>query len=104
MKSRLPPPLALVEKGNLKLDEDVNAELQPWKVPENEFTKSEKMALRRPFRRSAAPNEGGARTFAVDEQPFGALQTLGLCTWRGHDPTWNVPTTERSLAADELPT
>lgn len=39
--------LWLVEKGKLSLDEDVNQRLKTWKVPENEFTKTEKVTLRR---------------------------------------------------------
>jgi CubicO group peptidase (beta-lactamase class C family) len=39
--------LRLVEQGKLALDEDVNAKLTTWKVPENEFTKTEKATLRR---------------------------------------------------------
>jgi CubicO group peptidase (beta-lactamase class C family) len=39
--------LRLVEQGLLSLDEDVNARFVSWKVPENEFTKTEKVTLRR---------------------------------------------------------
>ena len=39
--------LALVEQGKLKLDDDVNTYLKSWKVPENEFTKEQKVTLRR---------------------------------------------------------
>jgi CubicO group peptidase (beta-lactamase class C family) len=39
--------LALVEQGKLSLDEDVNKKLTTWKVPENDFTKTEKVTLRR---------------------------------------------------------
>jgi CubicO group peptidase (beta-lactamase class C family) len=39
--------LWLVEKGKLSLDEDVNQKLKTWKVPENEFTRTEKVTLRR---------------------------------------------------------
>ena len=39
--------LRLVEQGKLSLDEDVNAKLRSWKVPENEFTQKEKVTLRR---------------------------------------------------------
>ena len=39
--------LFLVEQGKLKLDQDVNLELKTWKVPDNEFTKTEKVTLRR---------------------------------------------------------
>ena len=39
--------LHLVEQGKLSLDENVNGKLKTWKVPENEFTKNEKVTLRR---------------------------------------------------------
>ena len=39
--------LSLVEQGKLSLDEDVNQRLKSWKVPENEFTKDQKVTLRR---------------------------------------------------------
>lgn len=38
--------LRLVEQGVLSLDGDVNTVLKKWKVPENEFTKDEKVTLR----------------------------------------------------------
>ena len=45
--------LYLVQQGNLSLDEDVNRKLKSWKVPENEFTKNEKVTLRRLMSHSA---------------------------------------------------
>jgi Beta-lactamase class C and other penicillin binding proteins len=39
--------LSLVEQGNLSLDEDVNEKLVSWKVSENEFTRDQKVTLRR---------------------------------------------------------
>lgn len=39
--------MRLVEQGKLSLDEDVNAKLRSWKVPDNEFTQTEKVTLRR---------------------------------------------------------
>src|ERR1044072_1043854 len=39
--------LQLVEKGKLDLDSDVNERLVSWKVPDNEFTKEQKVTLRR---------------------------------------------------------
>ena len=39
--------LDLVEQGKLSLDEDVNAKLETWKVPENQFTQTQKVTLRR---------------------------------------------------------
>src|SRR5262245_11853904 len=38
--------LYLVERGRLSLDEDVNAKLRTWKVPESEFTREKKVTLR----------------------------------------------------------
>jgi len=45
--------LHLVDEGKLALDEDVNLKLRSWKVPENEFTKTEKVTLRRLLNHSA---------------------------------------------------
>ncbi len=39
--------MTLVEQGKLKLDDNVNSCLKQWKVPENEFTKEQKVTLRR---------------------------------------------------------
>jgi CubicO group peptidase (beta-lactamase class C family) len=39
--------LSLVEAGKLGLDENVNLELKSWQVTDNEFTKDEKVTLRR---------------------------------------------------------
>ena len=39
--------LHLVEAGRLSLDEDVNAKLTTWKVPENPYTAAQKVTLRR---------------------------------------------------------
>lgn len=39
--------LKLVENGNLDLDTNVNLYLTDWKIPENKFTKVEKVTLRR---------------------------------------------------------
>jgi CubicO group peptidase (beta-lactamase class C family) len=45
--------LRLVEEGKLSLDEDVNRSLKDWQVPENKFTKDEKVTLRRILSHSA---------------------------------------------------
>ena len=39
--------LHLVEAGTLSLDADVNTKLTSWKVPDNQFTSTEKVTLRR---------------------------------------------------------
>ncbi len=45
--------LKLIEDGRLDLDSDVNRWLKQWRVPENEFTKDEKVTLRRILSHSA---------------------------------------------------
>jgi CubicO group peptidase (beta-lactamase class C family) len=45
--------LYLVEHGQLSLDENVNQKLKSWQVPENEFTKDQKVTLRRILSHSA---------------------------------------------------
>jgi CubicO group peptidase (beta-lactamase class C family) len=57
--------LRLVEQGKLSLDDDVNLKLVSWKVPENEFTKTEKVTLRRLLSHTAGmtvPSLGGYQT------------------------------------------
>lgn len=39
--------LVLVQQGKLDLDEDVNRKLTSWQVPDNEFTRTQKVTLRR---------------------------------------------------------
>jgi CubicO group peptidase (beta-lactamase class C family) len=50
--------LTLVEQGLLKLDDDVNLELESWQVPENEYTTVEKVTLRRLLSHSAGLEDG----------------------------------------------
>jgi CubicO group peptidase (beta-lactamase class C family) len=59
--------LYLVEHGKLSLDEDVNRKLVSWKVPENEFTKDQKVTLRRLMSHSAGLSVHGFPGYAVDE-------------------------------------
>jgi CubicO group peptidase (beta-lactamase class C family) len=57
--------LRLVQQGKLSLDEDVNLRLVSWKVPDNEFTKTEKVTLRRLLSHTAGttvPSLGGYKT------------------------------------------
>lgn len=39
--------LKLVEEGKLDLDQDVNVYLKDWQIPDNEYTKEEKVTLRK---------------------------------------------------------
>jgi CubicO group peptidase (beta-lactamase class C family) len=58
--------LTLVEKGKLSLDEDVNQKLKTWKVPENEFTKEQKVTLRRLMSHTAGLTVHGFPGYDVD--------------------------------------
>jgi CubicO group peptidase (beta-lactamase class C family) len=58
--------LSLVDKGKLTLDENVNQKLKNWKVPENEFTKSEKVTLRRIMSHTAGLTVHGFPGYDVD--------------------------------------
>jgi CubicO group peptidase (beta-lactamase class C family) len=46
--------LYLVEHGKLSLDENVNARLKSWQLPDNDFTKDQKVTLRRLLSHSAS--------------------------------------------------
>ena len=59
--------LYLVEHGALALDEDVNVKLKSWKVPESEYTKSEKVTLRRLMSHSAGLTVHGFPGYDVEE-------------------------------------
>ena len=59
--------LYLVEQGKLSLDENVNQKLKTWKVPENEFTKNEKVTLRRLMSHSAGLTVHGFPGYDVND-------------------------------------
>src|SRR5207249_10555014 len=60
--------LALVQAGKLSLDEDVNVKLKTWKVPENEFTKEQKVTLRRLMSHTSGLTVHGFPGYDVDEK------------------------------------
>src|SRR5882724_2267476 len=60
--------LALVQKGKLSLDENVNEKLKTWKVPENEFTREQKVTLRRLASHSAGLTVHGFPGYDVNEK------------------------------------
>ncbi len=51
--------LILVQQGKISLDDDINLYLKRWKVPENEFTKKEKVTLRRLLSHTAGTSVHG---------------------------------------------
>ncbi len=66
--------LALVQKGKLSLDENVNEKLKSWKVPDDKLTKDQKVTLRRLMSHTAGltvhgfPGYGAGRA-AADHRP-----------------------------------
>jgi len=68
--------LALVQAGKLWLDEDVNLRLKTWKVPENEFTKDQKVTLRRLESHTAGLTVHGFPGYDVDEKVPTIVQVL----------------------------
>ena len=78
--------LALVQHGKLSLDEDVNAKLKTWKVPENEFTKEQKVTLRRLASHTAGLTVHGFPGYDVDEK----LPTL-VEIFNGEKPANTAP-------------
>lgn len=57
--------LILVQKGLVELDKDVNQYLKSWKIPDNEFTKEEKVTLRRLLSHTAGTSVSGFPGYPV---------------------------------------
>ena len=68
--------LRLVQDGKLDLDEDVNIKLRDWKVPENEFTKEQKVTLRRILSHTAGLTVHGFPGYASREVLPTTIQIL----------------------------
>jgi CubicO group peptidase (beta-lactamase class C family) len=78
--------LRLVQDGILDLDKDVNGYLKRWKVPDNEFTRVEKVTLRRLLSHTAGLSVRGFRGYAEGEAVPTILQVLD-----GLPPANNAP-------------
>jgi CubicO group peptidase (beta-lactamase class C family)/predicted transcriptional regulator YdeE len=68
--------LCLVEQGKLSLDENVNNKLTTWKLPENEFTQTEKVTLRRLMSHTAGLTVHGFPGYDVDALVPSLVQVL----------------------------
>jgi CubicO group peptidase (beta-lactamase class C family) len=68
--------LRLVQEGKLALDENVNAKLHSWKIPENEFTREEKVTLRRILSHTAGLTVTGFPGYTVGDPVPTVLQVL----------------------------
>jgi CubicO group peptidase (beta-lactamase class C family) len=80
--------LQLVEKGKLSLDADVNRYLRSWKVPDNEFTRVQKVTLRRIMTHTAGTTVHGFIGYAAGEPVPTLLQVL-----QGQKPANTPPIT-----------
>lgn len=58
--------LKLVEEGKLDLDENINTYLQNWEVPESEYTKEQKVTLRRILSHTSGLTVHGFPGYATD--------------------------------------
>ena len=68
--------LKLVEQGRLSLDEDVNTKLKSWRVPENEFPRTEKVTLRRLLSHSAGLTVHGFPGYDVTARMPSVVEVL----------------------------
>jgi CubicO group peptidase (beta-lactamase class C family) len=60
--------LRLVDEGRLALDADVNGQLVSWQLPESEFTRNQKVTLRRILSHSAGLNVHGFPGYSPGER------------------------------------
>ncbi|MGA2592487.1 MAG: serine hydrolase [Bryobacteraceae bacterium] len=68
--------MKLVEQGKLRLDEEVNTFLKTWKLPDNEFTKEQKVTLRRIMSHSAGLTVHGFPGYAAGEPVPSLVEVL----------------------------
>lgn len=68
--------LRLAQDGVLEPDRDVNLYLKRWKLPENEFTRTEKVTIRRILNHTAGLTVRGFRGYAEGEPVPTILQVL----------------------------
>lgn len=78
--------LRLVAEGLVNLDTDVNEYLTSWKVPDNQYTRENKVTLRAILSHTAGFNQHGFRDFQPGEVLPNALQTLNGQSPATHDP------------------
>jgi CubicO group peptidase (beta-lactamase class C family) len=78
--------LFLAEQGKLLLDENVNQKLTAWQVPDNEFTREQKVTLRRILSHSAGLTVHGFPGYGLDEPVPTLVQVLN-----GEKPSNTAP-------------
>ena len=68
--------LRLADRGRLALDDDINAHLTAWKVPESPYTAKEKVTLRRLLSHTAGMTVSGFPGYAADKPVPTTVQIL----------------------------
>lgn len=68
--------LKLVQEGELNLDDDVNQKLVSWKIPDNHFTRDNKVTLRGLLSHSAGLTVHGFDGYSSDEEMPNLIQIL----------------------------
>lgn len=78
--------LSLVQQGKLSLDQNVNDRLKSWQVPDNEFTKDQKVTLRRLLSHSA-----GLTVHGFPGYPVGSPVPTLVQIFNGEPPANTAP-------------
>ena len=86
--------LRLVDRGKLSLDEDVNVKLKSWRVPDNAFTSTERVTLRRLLNHSAGMTVSGFPGYELTERTPSVREVLD---GRGNTPPVRVDTIPGSV-------
>lgn len=86
--------LKLVEQGKVDLDIDVNTYLKTWKIPENKFTATEKVTLRRLLNHTAGITVHG---FPGYKQAENFPTTIDVLDGKGNTPAVIVDTIPGSM-------
>lgn len=67
--------LKLYEEGQIELDDNINTYLKRWQIPENEFTKKEKVTIRRILNHTAGLSVHGFPGY-VSNEPLPELESV----------------------------
>ena len=82
----------LVEEGKILLNEDVNIKLQRWKVPENEFTKKEKVTASRIMSHTSGIGTSGFQGYNKKDSIPSLVQILNGSEITNSDPVRVIQT------------
>jgi CubicO group peptidase (beta-lactamase class C family) len=90
--------MTLVDAGKISLDENINNKLISWKVPENEFTKEQKVTLRRILTHHAGLADAGMNNGGyLPNAPMPTVTNI----LRGEAPAFNPPITLNAVPGDK---